>query len=64
MNVSTHTGIFGKWNKTSYPDGSINLFDPETQQHIDIKPDDLPLSPSTIEALFAQKYGNGQEKTA
>lgn len=68
MNVNTTIGVFGKYTKTSHPDGSVSLADHKAGQFIDIKAEDLPLDKAAVEALFAAKYpqdqGSGQEKTS
>lgn len=56
MNVDTRHGIFGKYLRTTYPDGSVTLSDQAKGQHIDIKAENIPMDLAAVEALFAAKY--------
>lgn len=58
MNVNTNFGVFGKYSKTSYPDGSVSLQDPSNQRFVDVPKDQLPLSADKVEKLFADKYAS------
>lgn len=55
MNVNTNFSVYGKYSKTSYPDGSVSLRDPSTGATVDVSKDQLPLSAEKVDQLFAEK---------